>query len=162
MGFFGLFSGRPTATSVDQCNAESDTTVAAKAVSDIGETLQGKCSVIDGDTIVIDNIQVRIAGIDAPELDQPWGKKAKSALIGICRDQVITAHISDALSKNRVVATCILADGRDLAAEIVRRGLALDWPAYSNGKYRHFETPDARRKMWRSVRKQEPEITAAS
>lgn len=33
--------------------------------------LRGPCWVIDGDTIIIDKIRIRIAGIDAPELDTP-------------------------------------------------------------------------------------------
>jgi micrococcal nuclease len=33
--------------------------------------LRGRCWVIDGDTIVIDNVRLRLAGIDAPELDHP-------------------------------------------------------------------------------------------
>jgi endonuclease YncB( thermonuclease family) len=40
-------------------------------------TLSGKCFVIDGDTICIGKVGIRLAGIDAPELDHPWGKKAK-------------------------------------------------------------------------------------
>lgn len=35
--------------------------------------LKGQCWVIDGDTIVINNTHIRLAGIDAPELDHPWG-----------------------------------------------------------------------------------------
>ncbi|NNE81924.1 MAG: thermonuclease family protein [Silicimonas sp.] len=130
--------------------------MAKAAVQQENITLQGKCFVVDGDTIVIDQTHVRIAGIDAPELDQPWGHKAKSTLIGLCRDQIVTAHVTGELSHNRVVAKCTLPDGSDLAAEIVRRGLALDWAAYSGGKYRRFETADARRKLWRSARRQAP------
>ena len=39
--------------------------------------LRGRCWVVDGDTIVIDNTHIRLAGIDAPELDHPYGKQAK-------------------------------------------------------------------------------------
>lgn len=54
------------------------------------------------------------------------------------------------MSYDRVVAECFLPDGRDLAAELVKAGLALDWPKFSGGKYRHLEPPDARRKLWRA------------
>ena len=116
--------------------------------------LKGRCYVIDGDTIVIGDVRIRIAGIDAPELDHPWGKKSKWAVVNMCKGQIVAAHIRDELSYGRVVATCYLQDGRDIAAELVKCGLALDWPKYSGGKYRHLEPPDARRKLWRADARQ--------
>ena len=116
--------------------------------------LRGRCWVVDGDTIVIDKTHIRLAGIDAPELDHPWGKKAKWALVQLCKGQAVTAHIRPELSYDRLVAECFLADGRDLAAEMVRAGMALDWPKFSGGKYKHLETPDARRKLWRADARQ--------
>ncbi|WP_312620074.1 thermonuclease family protein [Agrobacterium pusense] len=116
--------------------------------------LQGRCWVVDGDTIVIDKTHIRIAGIDAPELDHPFGKQSKWALVQLCKGQTVTAHIRPELSYDRVVAECYLSDGRDLAAELVRAGMALDWPKFSGGKYRHLETSDARRKLWRADARQ--------
>ena len=55
--------------------------------------LRGRCWVIDGDTIVINNIRVRLAGIDAPELDHPWGQRSKWALVQLCKGQTVTARI---------------------------------------------------------------------
>jgi micrococcal nuclease len=111
--------------------------------------MRGRCWVIDGDTIVIDKVHLRLAGIDAPELDHPFGKQAKWALVQLCKGQTITAHIKPELSYDRVVAQCFLPDGRDLAAELVRAGMALDWPKFSGGAYRHLEQEGARRRMWR-------------
>lgn len=119
-----------------------------------GEVLHGRCWVIDGDTIVIDNVRLRIAGIDAPELDHPWGQRSKWALVQLCKGQTVTARITPELSYDRMVAQCFLPDGRDLAAELVRCGLALDWPKFSGGKYRHLEPPDARRRLWRANARQ--------
>ncbi|MFV2002606.1 MAG: nuclease, partial [Paracoccaceae bacterium] len=51
-------------------------------------------------------------------------------------------------SHDRLVGTCCLPDGRDIAAELVRQGLALDWARFSGGKYRHLEPSDARNKLW--------------
>lgn len=112
--------------------------------------LRGRCWVVDGDTIVINKTHLRLAGIDAPELDHPFGQQSKWALVKLCRGQTITARIKPEMSYDRVVAECFLPDGRDLAAEMVRSGLALDWPKFSGGKYRHLETPDARKKLWRA------------
>ncbi|MCF6306034.1 MAG: hypothetical protein L3J33_11770 [Rhodobacteraceae bacterium] len=36
-------------------------------------TLTGRAYVIDGDTIKIGKTKIRLAGIDAPEIDMPWG-----------------------------------------------------------------------------------------
>lgn len=120
----------------------------------IPTVLRGRCWVVDGDTIVIDKVHIRLAGIDAPELDHPWGKRSKWALVQLCKGQVVTARIRPELSYDRVVAECYLPDGRDLAAELVRAGLALDWPKFSGGKYRHLETADARRTLWRADARQ--------
>ena len=116
--------------------------------------MRGRCWVIDGDTIVINNIRLRLAGIDAPELDHPWGQRSKWALVQLCKGQTVTARIKPELSYDRMVAECFLPDGRDLAAELVRIGLALDWPKFSGGKYRHLEPEDARRKLWRAHARQ--------
>ncbi|MEO0700970.1 MAG: thermonuclease family protein [Pseudomonadota bacterium] len=117
--------------------------------------LSGKCYVEDGDTIKIKGFAIRLAGIDAPELDHPYGKKSMWAMRHLCKGQIITAHVTDEMSYNRVVATCFLPDGRDLAAELVKQGLAIDWPKFSGGKYRALETADARKKMWRAVARQQ-------
>lgn len=116
----------------------------------IETVLRGRCWVVDGDTIVIDKVHIRLAGIDAPELDHPYGQQSKWALVKLCKGQVITACIKPEMSYDRVVAECFLPDGRDIAAEMVKAGLALDWPKFSGGKYRQFEQADARKKLWRA------------
>lgn len=112
--------------------------------------LRGTSWVVDGDTIIIDRVSIRLAGIDAPELDHPFGQQSKWALVQLCKGQVVTARIKPEMSYDRVVAQCFLPDGRDLAAEMVRLGMALDWPKFSGGRYRHLEPPGARKKLWRA------------
>lgn len=119
------------------------------AAQDQHEVIKGHCYVIDGDTIVINKVNVRLAGIDAPELDQPYGKAAKGTLIRLCSGRVVTAITDGSFSHDRTVAVCMLDDGRDLSAEMVKAGLALDWGKYSTGKYRSLEEPGLRRKLWR-------------
>lgn len=111
--------------------------------------LCGTCWVVDGDTIIIDNVHLRLAGIDAPELDHPFGQQAKWALVKLCKGQRITARLRPDMSYDRLVAECTLPDGSDLAAELVRMGLALDWPRFSGGKYTHLEVLGVRKKLWR-------------
>ena len=103
---------------------------------------------IDGDTIVIQKTQIRLFGIDAPELEHPYGQKAKWALVSLCKGQTVSAEITERDHYGRTVARCYLEDGRDLSAEMVKQGLAIDWPKFSGGKYRSLETADARKKLW--------------
>lgn len=57
--------------------------------------LTGKCiHLADGDTITVlveqREIKIRLAGIDAPEAKQPWGKKAKEHLASMVFQHEIT------------------------------------------------------------------------
>lgn len=110
--------------------------------------MTGAAYIVDGDTLVINKIQIRLFGVDAPELNHPYGKKAKWALVALCKGQTVQAEVTDVDDYGRTVARCHLLDGRDLSAEMVRAGLAIDWAKYSGGLYRPLETSDARRKLW--------------
>jgi endonuclease YncB( thermonuclease family) len=110
--------------------------------------LTGPAYVTDGDTIRIKKTQIRLFGIDAPEMNHPYGKKAKWALHKLCKDQAVRAEITDEDDHGRAVARCYLPDGRDLSAEMVKQGLAIDWPKFSDGKYRHLEQAGHRKKIF--------------
>jgi endonuclease YncB( thermonuclease family) len=110
--------------------------------------LTGFAWVTDGDTLKIKNSQVRLFGIDAPELNHPYGKKAKWALHALCKGHTIRAEITEKDEYGRTVARCYLPDGRDLSAEMVKQGLALDWPKFSGGLYQELETSDARKRLY--------------
>ena len=112
------------------------------------ETLTGAAYITDGDTIKIKKTQIRLFGIDAPELNHPYGKKAKWALHALCKGHTVRAEITEKDEYGRTVARCYLPDGRDLSAEMVEQGMAIDWPKFSGGKYRHLETPDARKRLF--------------
>ena len=138
---------------VQSRTATQTTTQTTTQVSQ-SQIIRGKCHVIDGDTISIGKQKIRLAGIDAPELHNPYGKQAKYALIELCKGNYINAHLTGETSYDRVVAKCLLDDGRDLAAEMVKMELALDIPHFPNADYKHLETPNARRKLrWRPKKK---------
>ena len=110
------------------------------------ETLTGRASVIDGDTIEVQGRRIRIHGIDAPESAQqcraedgtpyPCGRIAAHAFDGILANARPTrCEVRDRDVYGRLVATCFRADGKDAAALMVRGGHALDWPRYSGGAY---------------------------
>ena len=116
----------------------------------------GGCWVIDGDTIHIGSNKIRLQGINAPELEEPYGKQAKWALHKLVKGQTITAHPNGEKSYDRIVAKCYLDDGRDLAAEMVKMELALDLPNYPDADYKHLETPASRKKLsWKPKKKKE-------
>ena len=92
--------------------------------------------------------KIRLFGVDAPEIDHPYGKKAKWALVRLCKGHKVTAEITDEDDYGRCVAKCYLPDGRDISAELVKQGLALDWPKFSGGKYAHLEVPGVRKRLW--------------
>ena len=73
---------------------------------------------------------------------------AKWALHKLCKGQTIRAEVTDVDHYGRAVAKCYLPDGRDLSAEMVKMGLAIDWPKYSGKRYTHLETPDARKRLF--------------
>ena len=110
--------------------------------------IEGPAYVTDGDTITIQGTQVRLYGIDAPELDHPYGKKAKWAMVRLCRGHRIRAEVAEEDTYGRTVAKCFLPDGSDLSAEMVKLGLAIDWPKFSGGQYSHLEITGVRKKLW--------------
>ena len=122
------------------------------------DPIVGGCWVIDGDTIHIGNHKIRFQGINAPELDEPYGKQAKWALHKLVKGQTIRAIPNGEKSYDRIVAKCFLEDGRDIAAEMVKMGLALDLPNYPDADYKHLETPASRKKLsWKPRKKKDAE-----
>ena len=112
------------------------------------QVIEGRARIVDGDTIVINKTQIRLFGIDAPEIDHPYGQKAKWALVSLCKGHTVRTEVTDVDTYGRTVGKCLLPDGRDLSAEMVKMGLALDWPKFSGGIYHSMETGDARKKLW--------------
>jgi endonuclease YncB( thermonuclease family) len=110
--------------------------------------LQGAAYIIDGDSLKICKTEVRLFGVDAPEMNHPYGKQAKWALFNMCKGHQVRAEVVETDAHGRTVAKCYLPDGRDLSAEMVKLGLAIDWPKFSGGKYKVLEVENARRKMW--------------
>lgn len=112
------------------------------------KTLEGPAYVIDGDSLRIQKTEIRVFGIDAPEMGHPFGKKAKWEMVALCKGHRIRAEITQTDDHGRSVAKCYLPDGRDLSAEMVKMGLALDWPKFSGGVYKDLEPEGVRKKLW--------------
>lgn len=101
----------------------------------------------DGDTFTFDGRCIRLFGIDAPELAQPFGRESAAWLQALVpRVTSCTRWYTDRYG--REVARCRLADGTargtDLGLTLVQGGYAWDYPQYS-GEYYAFVQADARR-----------------
>lgn len=110
------------------------------AVLGLCTVLTGTPSVHDGDTLTIQGQAIRLFGIDAEELDEPNGPRARDALRALVRS---TSHVRCELtgekSYNRMVGVCYTAEGVNLNEAMVRGGYVLDCARYSNALYRPLE-----------------------
>jgi len=96
--------------------------------------LNGKVvGVSDGDTLTLRvdgaNVRVRLDGIDAPELGQPYGKSARSSLAQLCRGKAATAVERGKDDEGRILAS-VRCGEVDANAEQVRRGMAWVYDRY--------------------------------
>ena len=90
--------------------------------------------VVDGDTIVFQRIgaktqRVRLADIDTPELDQPWGIEAKAALKNWAEKRRGEVRIVDTDRYGRLVAT-LWIDGENINRRLVAEGHAWVYRRY--------------------------------
>jgi endonuclease YncB( thermonuclease family) len=115
--------------------------------------------VIDGDTIEVlhggSSDRVRLAGIDCPEENQPFGSKAKQATSYLAFAEQVTLHVSGKDKYNRTLAEVILPDGRSLNKELVREGMAWWYRQYSSDPELERLEAEARGRrigLWRDPR----------
>ena len=95
-------------------------------------------AVTDGDTLTVEpagggeRVTIRLHGIDAPELQQPYGGAAKDFVIAKVLFKAVDVH--EALQGRdrygRVIATVLLPSGQSLQAALLQEGLAWVWPRY--------------------------------
>lgn len=93
--------------------------------------------VTDGDTFRLQGIDkaIRVWGLDAPERKDPGGPAATSAMRDLITGQTLTCRQRDIDRYGRIVGQCFLPDGRDIAAEMIRMGVATEYCRYSGGYY---------------------------
>lgn len=82
--------------------------------------------VLDGDTLIIEcdrgRQTVELVGIDAPELDQAWGKQVRSFVRDIVRGQELEVEL--VRTDGDATVARVLVAGRDLSEMLVGTGLA--------------------------------------
>lgn len=104
------------------------------------EPLQGRVSVIDGDTLELHGQRIRLFGIDAPESGQrcsqtdgsQWrcGREAAFALDGFVQGHTVTCVGRDTDRWGRIIAVCDIG-GVDLGLQMVESGWAIAYRRYS-------------------------------
>ena len=83
--------------------------------------------VVDGDSITVKvdqtKYRIRLAEIDAPELDQAWGAESKAALRKKLQNEEVALEVIDVDRYNRLVARVFL-NGRHINREMISEGHA--------------------------------------
>jgi len=94
------------------------------ALADLSGAVVG---VADGDTLTLrvdgKNVRVRLDGVDAPELNQPYGKSARRSLARLCRGKNATVVERGKDDEGRILGS-VRCDDVDANAEQVRLGMA--------------------------------------
>lgn len=103
------------------------------------QSFSGPALAIDGDTLDMSGIRVRLHGVDAPETmqtcnrgGQPWscGRDAGALLADLVAGRTIECTPRDRDAYGRIVATCRVG-ASDLAAVMAREGMAIALRQYS-------------------------------
>ena len=119
----------------------------------VENVIAGKPKVTDGDTIKINNKNIRFSGIDAPE-SYFFGKKqscilnnikilcgnlSKEKLVEKIGNQIVICKLEKNKDQySRLIGECFI-NNESLSVFMVRNGYAFDYPKYSDGKYRKYE-----------------------
>ena len=139
----------------------------------MAQTVEGRASVIDGDTIDISGERIRFNGVDAPESWQRCkdadgkeyrcGKEAAFALDEwLAASRPTRCEFVERDRYGRMVGNCFRADGASVAVWLVRNGWALDWPRYSDGEFAdaQAEAEASKAGIWRGTFEQPCEARA--
>ncbi|MFH2202414.1 MAG: thermonuclease family protein [Elusimicrobiota bacterium] len=90
--------------------------------------------VADGDTITVDKggerVRIRFYGVDAPEMGQPYGEKAREFVAGMIEGQEVRLVPRDETSLGMMVAEVYIGES-SLSSALVRAGLAWWYKQYA-------------------------------
>jgi len=89
--------------------------------------------VADGDSIYVGDWGIRLAAIDAPEHDQPYGQQSKKALADLIDGRVVRVEPVTTDDHGRTVAHVYrVEDGLHVNAAMVKQGAAWVYRRYAN------------------------------
>ena len=98
----------------------------------------GQMTIVDGDTVYLKHneygkIKVRLAEIDTPEKDQPYGKEAALALSKLISGKIVKLNKVTVDKYNRIVGI-IYYKKTDINYYLVRNGFAWSYDRYNRRK----------------------------
>jgi endonuclease YncB( thermonuclease family) len=118
------------------------------------QLIAGPARVVDGDTVVVGGVRVRLEGIDAPEASQtcarppgetwPCGTESTHALAVLIAGRELECDPRGTDKYGRVLAVCFL-DRQDINAWMVRQGHAWAFTRYSTSYVNEEAEARARR-----------------
>jgi endonuclease YncB( thermonuclease family) len=99
------------------------------------DVIHARCvAVTDGDTLKVlivekQLLRIRVASIDAPEMGQAFGQRAKQFMSALVfgKDVELRFHTVDRYGR---MVTMVFVDGRDVGLELIRAGLAWAYEHY--------------------------------
>lgn len=101
---------------------------------------------VDGDTLRFGRQYVRLWGVDAEEMDEPNGPRARAILRDIVDGRHIKCTVVTIDNYGRSVGRCTVGS-IDVNREVIARGGALDCRRYSGGAFRSAEPSTSRTKL---------------
>jgi len=131
--------------------------VADVTAKDAPQTITGRVvGVHDGDSITVlapgnELIKVRLEGIDAPEMKQPFSQQSKVALSELVFGKAVVLLVTGKDRYKRTLAV-VRADSINVNLEMVRRGLAWRFDKYSKDAVllaAQEEAKRGKRGLWR-------------
>jgi endonuclease YncB( thermonuclease family) len=110
------------------------------AQSGYAETFEGVVvRVVDGDSLIVlrgtEQVRVRLKEIDAPEHNQPFGKRSRQSLTDMCAKKRARVSWTETDRNGRTLGRVWCA-GIDANAEQVRRGMAWVFDRYVKDRWK--------------------------
>jgi len=109
-------------------------------------TLCGTATAVDGDTLRMGPERIRLWGVDAEEMNERNGPRAKEILSGIVAGRSVECKIVTRDNYGRAVSKCYVGTTY-INQEIVQKGGALDCRRYSGGAFASVEPVGVRLKL---------------
>lgn len=132
--FFGIFCVTLFAIAASKNANSQNGFLRVKSHLVFNKEFTGKAKVIDGDSISVDDREVRLFGIDAPEYNQTCfdakggdyscGKASQEFLYDLINGKKVTCHYAEKDKYNRFLGKCEI-EKISINQEIVKNGMAV-------------------------------------
>lgn len=112
------------------------------------ETISGRVSGFEGDTIRIDNVSVRIEALFCPGKGEPGGWMAEQRMSSVVDSGAVDCLVTERLAADFLIGRCVV-DGRDIAERLIEEGACARCARFDpEGRYAEAEARAGRRALW--------------